>query len=64
MNTFMRRAGELLRTEDGPTTTEYAVMLALIIFICIAAITGIGSTTEGIFTNLDNEITGTGAPGA
>ena len=64
MNTFMRKAGELLRTEDGPTTTEYAVMLALIIVLCMGAITGIGSTTEGIFANLDGEIAGTGAPGA
>ena len=64
MNTFMRKAEELLRTEDGPTTTEYAVMLALIIVLCMGAITGIGSTTEGVFTNLDNEIAGTGAPGA
>ena len=64
MTTLMRRAGELLRSEDGPTATEYAVMLALIIVLCMGAITGIGTTTEGVFANLDGEIEGTGAPGA
>jgi len=28
-----------LKAEDGPTAVEYAVMLALIIVVCIAAIT-------------------------
>ena len=28
--------------EDGPTAVEYAVMLALIIVVCIAAITTLG----------------------
>ncbi len=48
-----RIAGHLarfLRSEDGPTATEYAVMLALIIVVCIGAITGIGTTVSGIFT--------------
>ncbi len=43
-----------IRSEDGPTATEYAVMLALIIVICLGAITGIGDTVSTIFTNIDN----------
>jgi pilus assembly protein Flp/PilA len=31
-----------LRREDGPTAVEYAVMLALIIVVCIAAIGDLG----------------------
>ena len=31
---------DLLRNEEGATATEYAVMLALIIIVCIVAIIG------------------------
>lgn len=38
-----------LKAEDGPTAVEYAVMLALIIVVCIAAITALGSNASGTF---------------
>src|ERR1700731_1006796 len=37
-------AVRFLAQEDGPTAVEYAVMLALIIVVCIAAITTLGGT--------------------
>jgi pilus assembly protein Flp/PilA len=37
--------------EDGPTAVEYAVMLALIVVVCIAAITSIGTATNGVYNN-------------
>lgn len=56
IHTFRR----LILDESGPTTTEYAVMLALIIAICMTAISGIGTTLDTIFTNLDSSLpTGT-----
>jgi pilus assembly protein Flp/PilA len=36
----------LLREEDGPTASEYAVMLALIVGALITAINSVGSTTS------------------
>jgi len=54
MKNFLHRAHRFLRSQDGPTTTEYAVMLALIVMICIAAIGGIGNTVSGIFTATDS----------
>lgn len=33
---------DFLKREDGPTAVEYAVMLALIIVVCLAAITTLG----------------------
>jgi pilus assembly protein Flp/PilA len=45
-----------LKSEDGPTATEYAVMLALIIIVALAAITGLGQTVDAIFTNVDNSL--------
>nr|MCU0705765.1 Flp family type IVb pilin [Fimbriiglobus sp.] len=38
---LVRPAVEFLKREDGPTAVEYAVMLALIVVVCIAAITAI-----------------------
>jgi pilus assembly protein Flp/PilA len=41
-----------LKREDGPTAVEYAVMLALIIVVCIGAITTLGSNASNTFTNV------------
>ena len=43
---------EFLRKEDGPTAVEYAVMLALIIVVCIAAITTLGSNANNTFSSV------------
>ncbi len=37
--------------EDGPTAVEYAVMLALIIVVCIAAITALGTAANQTFVD-------------
>lgn len=52
MNQWIARATRFLRDEDGPTAVEYAVMLALIIVVCIAAITTLGSNANGTFSNV------------
>jgi len=44
----------LLLSEDGPTTTEYAVMLSLIILVAIGAISGIGIKVSDVFTSVDS----------
>ena len=41
-----------LKKEDGPTAVEYAVMLALIIVVCIIAITALGSNSNNTFGNV------------
>ncbi len=68
MKNFLNRVKSFLRSEEGPTATEYAVMLALIIVVALGAITGIGQTVDTIFTNVDNALpsgagsgTGTGS---
>ncbi len=40
-----------LVAEDGPTAVEYAIMLAFIIIVCIAAITALGQGTSDAFVN-------------
>jgi pilus assembly protein Flp/PilA len=53
---FAFALGNFLKREDGPTAVEYAVMLALIIVVCIAAITTLGSNTNSTFTSVGNTI--------
>jgi len=38
--------------ESGPTAVEYAVMLALIIVTCIAAVTTLGSNASSTYSNV------------
>ena len=45
-----RNAVAFLKREDGPTAVEYAVMLALIIVVCIVAITALGSNASQTFS--------------
>ena len=56
----MRRLTESLKrflaSDDGPTAVEYAVMLALIIVVCIGAITTLGSNANQTFTSVGNAI--------
>jgi pilus assembly protein Flp/PilA len=41
-----------LANEEGPTAVEYAVMLALIIVVCITAITTLGGNANAVFSNV------------
>jgi pilus assembly protein Flp/PilA len=52
MSSFKRFAVTFLKAEDGPTAVEYAVMLALILVVCISAITTLGSNMNGTFSNV------------
>jgi pilus assembly protein Flp/PilA len=45
-----------LKREDGPTAVEYAVMLALIIVVCIAAITTIGTKANATFNTVGSQL--------
>lgn len=47
-----------LKQEDGPTAVEYAVMLALIIVVCIAAITTLGQHANTTFQTVGNAVGG------
>mgnify|MGYP000561555307 CR=1 FL=1 len=46
---MLQRVKHFLVNEDGPTATEYAVMLALIIVVAIAAIGLLGDKVNEIF---------------
>jgi len=62
---FMRKltkfAVDFLKREDGPTAVEYAVMLALIIVVCIAAIATLGSNANLTFSKVGSAVGTTGS---
>lgn len=49
MQRLIDSARTFLKSEDGPTAVEYAVMLALIILVCIAAIKSVGTAANDQF---------------
>jgi pilus assembly protein Flp/PilA len=52
MRMFSQAVVNFLKREDGPTAVEYAVMLALIIVVCITAITALGTNANKTFNNV------------
>jgi pilus assembly protein Flp/PilA len=45
-----------LKNEDGPTAVEYAVMLALIVVVCISAVTTLGNNAKTTFTTVGSKL--------
>jgi len=52
MTKFANSVKKFLVSEDGPTAVEYAVMLALIIVVCLASISTIGSAANSKFSQV------------
>jgi pilus assembly protein Flp/PilA len=61
MRRIVSKFVNFLKREDGPTAVEYAVMLALIIVVCIAAITTLGSNANNTFSNVAANATPAGS---
>jgi pilus assembly protein Flp/PilA len=58
MKSFALKVRKFLVSEDGPTAVEYAVMLALIIIVCLVAITSIGTQASTTFSNVASSLGG------
>jgi len=56
MRQFAKSVVKFIKTEDGPTAVEYAVMLALIIVVCIATITALGQNANATFDTVKNAL--------
>jgi pilus assembly protein Flp/PilA len=52
MRSPTRKLITFLKNEDGPTSVEYAVMLALIVVVCIAAVTVLGRNSRRDFRSV------------
>ncbi|MCR9119939.1 MAG: Flp family type IVb pilin [bacterium] len=56
MKSFALKVKQFLASEDGPTAVEYAVMLALIVIVCLTAITAIGTNANTTFNGVSDAI--------
>ena len=52
MRHFRQRIRRFAISDDGPTAVEYAVMMALIIIVCLAAIQAVGTKTNTTFNRV------------
>ncbi|QEG24418.1 Flp family type IVb pilin [Mariniblastus fucicola] len=51
-----QKIARFLSDESGPTAVEYAVMLALILAVCIAAFATMGSASANLWTDNTTQI--------
>ena len=58
MKTLAKKLHRFLVSEDGPTAVEYAVMLALIIIVCLTAISAIGTQASTQFDTIQQSLGG------
>jgi pilus assembly protein Flp/PilA len=56
MRQVTKNVVKFVKAEDGPTTVEYAVMLALIIVVCIASVTALGQNANTTFQTVQNAL--------
>jgi pilus assembly protein Flp/PilA len=56
MRQFAKNVVKFVKAEDGPTTVEYAVMLALINIVCIASVTALGQNANTTFQTVKNAL--------
>ena len=61
MRKFTQAIVSFINDESGPTAVEYAVMLALIIVVCITAVTTLGTNANNTFSYVGNKIGGAGS---
>jgi pilus assembly protein Flp/PilA len=58
MKNYVDCIKSFMKEEDGPTAVEYAVMLALIVVVCLTAVTSIGTSASAKFQETSDAIAG------
>ncbi len=56
MSRLLRFAKRLFYQQDGPTTTEYAILLALILLTMLASIEAVGNPVLGLWEMSGNDM--------
>jgi pilus assembly protein Flp/PilA len=56
MKSLLNKVRRFMVSEDGPTAVEYAVMLALIVVVCLATITALGTNSKATFSKISSNI--------
>ena len=58
MKRLAEKVKRLVVSEAGPTAVEYAIMLALVVIVCLAAIRTIGTRTNTTLETVSSELGG------
>lgn len=56
MKSVITKVQRFLKSEDGPTAVEYAIMLALIVIVCLTAIQAIGTNASAAFQDIADDL--------
>lgn len=56
MKSIVSKVQRFLKSEDGPTAVEYAIMLALIVIVCLTAIQAIGTNANSAFNDIATQL--------
>ena len=56
MKSLALKLHRFLKSEDGPTAVEYAVMLSLIVIVCLSAISTIGVNANSKFQQIASSL--------
>ena len=56
MKNIVSKVQRFLKSEDGPTAVEYAIMLALIVIVCLTAIQAVGTNANARFQDVANQL--------
>ena len=56
MKSIFTKVQHFLKSEDGPTAVEYAIMLALIVIVCLTAIQAIGTNAASAFNDIATDL--------
>lgn len=56
MNAFLEKTRQFLISEDGPTATEYAVLIAIICIGVIGALSSFGVHMDGVYSNINSTV--------
>jgi pilus assembly protein Flp/PilA len=52
MKNIVSKVQRFIKSEDGPTAVEYAIMLALIVIVCLTAIQAVGTSANSTFQDI------------
>lgn len=55
MKAILARFKEFCQSEGGPTTVEYAVMLALVVAVVMTVVAALGTKTNELFQEFNDE---------
>ncbi|MEE9294085.1 MAG: Flp family type IVb pilin [Phycisphaerae bacterium] len=64
IQSLITRAKWFIKTEDGPTTVEYAVMLALIVGVVISIVGVLGTKTNQAISDFNSDWDAAGGGGS